>query len=90
MRIDFGGLSDVKEFIIENFSKKEMADYMDRTRIDAIAETVQKRISYLSQLAASYRPEVNTSTEDDVEKKYSTVVLIYIVYYKKESVYTSL
>ena len=66
--IDFGRLSDVKEFIIENFSKKEMADYMDKTRIDAIAETVQKRISYLSQLAASYEPEVNASTEDDVEE----------------------
>ena len=45
-----------------------MADYMDKTRIDAIAETVQKRISYLSQLAASYEPEVNASTEDDVEE----------------------
>lgn len=45
-----------------------MADYMDKSRIDAIAETVQKRISYLSQLAASYKPEVNASTEDDVEE----------------------
>lgn len=66
--IDFECLSDVKKLITETLSADGAADYMDETRIEAIADTVEKRIQYLSQLAMSHEPKQTVLTEDDVEE----------------------
>lgn len=66
--IDFEKIADVREFIIDSFSKEEMADYMDKMRINAIADTVQNRVAHLSQMAMSNAPVQDLSTEDDVEE----------------------
>lgn len=66
--IDFEQLCDVRKFIVESFSKEEMEDYMDEARIMAIADTVEKRIQYLSQLSKVHVPAQTISTEDDVEE----------------------
>lgn len=66
--IDYEKLSDVKEIIKETFSEERTADYMDEARVNAIADTVEKRIQYLSKFATEREPLAINSTEDDVEE----------------------
>ena len=66
--IDFGNLSDIGELITNVLSADGAKDYMDENRIRAIAGAAQRRIEQLSQLAISYTPVQEISTEDDVKE----------------------
>ena len=66
--IDFGSLSDIGELITNVLSADGAKDYMDENRIRAIAGAAQRRIEQLSQLAISYTPVQEISTEDDVKE----------------------
>lgn len=66
--IDFDSLSDIGELIVNVLSADGAKDYMDETRIWAIAGAAQRRIEQLSQLAMNHVPEYSLSTEDDVKE----------------------
>ena len=66
--IDFDSLSDIGELITNVLSADGAKDYMDENRIRAIAGAAQRRIEQLSQLAVSYTPVQEISTEDDVKE----------------------
>ncbi len=66
--IDFEKLSDVKELIADTLMLGEASDYIDEARVKAIADTVEKRIRQVSELAMSHTPMQTISTEDDVEE----------------------
>lgn len=76
--IDFVKLADVREFIVESFSKEEMADYMDEMRIKAIADTVQNRVEYLSEIVMNHVPGQDLSTDDDVEENVAQAYGMYM------------
>lgn len=77
--IDFEKLYDVKELIADTLMIGEASDYIDEARVKAIADTVEKRIRQVSELAMSHTPMQTISTEDDVEenvaKSYGTKML---------------
>ena len=66
--IDIEKLSDVRGLIMETFTKDSASEYVDETRMKAIADTVEKRIRHVGEMAMSYVPAQITSTEYDVEK----------------------
>lgn len=66
--IDFERLSDVRKLITESLAVDGAVDYIDDARIKAIADTVEKRIQHLEQLAMDHKPVQAVSTEDDVEE----------------------
>ena len=66
--IDFGRLSDVKEWITETLSADGAEDYIDETRIRAITDSVGNRIQNLSQFAVMHTQAQTISTEGDVEE----------------------
>lgn len=66
--IDFTRLADVQELLADVFSGEATADYIDETRIRAIAAGVESRINNLRQLAMSHTPIGQDTTEDDVEE----------------------
>lgn len=66
--IDFGRLSDVKDLIIETLTADGAEEYMDAGRIEAITESVERRIRNLSELAMKQTAYPTASTEDDVEE----------------------
>ena len=66
--IDFDSLSDIGELITNVLSADGAKDYMDENRIRAIAGAAQRRFEQLSQLAVSYTPVQEISTEDDVKE----------------------
>ena len=66
--IDFDKLVDVKDIIKETFSDERTAEYMDELRINAIADTVEKRIRYLVEFAKEREPMTINSLEDDVQE----------------------
>lgn len=66
--IDIEKLSNVRALIMETFSEDSASEYIDEARMKAIADTVEKRISNVAEMAMSYIPVQTTSTEYDVEK----------------------
>ncbi len=67
--IDFDRLADAKELVCEILSSDGAEDYIDQNRRDAIADTVERRVKRLAQMAESEakRPVRVDSAEDDVE-----------------------
>ena len=66
--IDFDSLSDIGELIADALSADGAEEYIDENRIRAIIGAAQRRIEQLSQLAVSYTPVQEISTEDDVKE----------------------
>lgn len=69
--IDFEGLADIKELVLEILSCGGASEFIDQNRRDAIADTASQRVQRLAQLAESgeaKRPVRVDSAEDDVEK----------------------
>ena len=66
--INIEKLSDVRGLITETFTKDSASEYVDETRMKAIADTVEKRIRNVAEMAMSYVSAQITSTEYDVEK----------------------
>ena len=52
--LDFDKLSDVWELITDTLSDDNAKDYIDKTRINAIADAVQQRVKILTQLAMTH------------------------------------
>lgn len=65
--IDFSRLSDVGDRIREVFSSEQTVERVGEKRIDAIAESVTRRIELLQDLAQTYKA-TEVTTEDDVEE----------------------
>ena len=66
--IDFDRLSDIRELIFSALSSEEARDYIDDTRITAIADAVGKRIQRVREMADMQAPSQGDSVEDDVVK----------------------
>jgi len=66
--IDFARLSDVRELITDTLSSKNAKDYIDESRISAIADTTERRIQHVAELAMTQSPAQTQSTSDDVEE----------------------
>lgn len=66
--IDFDALSDVRELITQVFSTEGAEEYIDEARIKVIAESTERRINNLYDIAIKQSPVHTTSTEDDVEE----------------------
>lgn len=67
-RIDFNALSGISEYITELLSCEGAGDYIDESRIRAIAAGVERRINNLNQIAVAHTAECKDSTDDDVEE----------------------
>ena len=66
--IDFDSLADVGDLIKQTLSADGAREYIDESRIQAIVETVNRRIQNLLQLSMIQTPVQTDSTEDDVDK----------------------
>jgi hypothetical protein len=66
--IDFDRLKDVDELIESVLTTEGTEDYIDENRIQAIMESVRRRIRNLFQLAISQTPVQEHSTKDDVKE----------------------
>lgn len=66
--IDFDALSDVRELITQVFSMEGAEEYIDEARIKVIAESTERRINNLYDIAMKHNPVHADSTEDDVEE----------------------
>ncbi len=65
--IDFEKLEAIPDMISEYLARDDVAEYIEKERAVAIAETVRKRINTLRGIANSYRHTEDTA-EGDVEK----------------------
>ena len=54
--------------IVDVLSTKEATDYMDAARIEAIAESVDRRIQHLMDITQSEQETTCITTENDVEE----------------------
>ncbi len=61
-------LADVGELIHQTFVGSPAENFIDAPRIEAIAESIRKRISYLGESSGAWDPTAAMNTEDDVEK----------------------
>ena len=71
--INFSKLKDIKEVICHIMLEKTECEYFDERRVMAIADSVEKRIQKLKEVAAdAFGKTINinaqNSTQDDVEK----------------------
>lgn len=66
--IDFEKLSDIEVFIKETFTMGDVKNYMDEARVNAIADTVKKRIRHVEELAVTHTKANVLSTNDDVKE----------------------
>lgn len=66
--INFEKLMDVGELITDIFDMDGASDYMDESRVSAIADSVKKRIRHLEEFAMVHTRAEVASTEDDVEQ----------------------
>lgn len=66
--LDFEKLSDIEVFIKETFTIGDVKNYMDEARVNAIADTVKKRIRHVEELAMTHTKTNVLSTEDDVKE----------------------
>jgi hypothetical protein len=66
--IDFDRLSDVRDIIIETLSSDGAREYMGESRIEAIADAVQKRIRHVQELSVTQTHTQTDSVDDDVTK----------------------
>ena len=64
--IRFEELSDVRDLIIDTLSSEGAEDYIDETRIAAIADSAERRIDRLKEIAGSHISAQTSSTDDDV------------------------
>lgn len=64
--IDFAKLYDVPDMIVSVLSDENARDYMDESRIRAIAELTRKRIDYLKQFAGSHERKQTIDLNDEV------------------------
>ena len=71
--IQFENLVDVKDMICEVLSDEQAQEFMDERRVMAIADSVEKRIQKLKEVAVGVSGKIininaQNSTQDDVEK----------------------
>lgn len=71
--IHFDKLEDVGEWMREIFCTDGAMDYMEESRVNAIVESVKKRIHYLEEFAGNHAgvqmlSNAAASTKDDVEQ----------------------
>lgn len=66
--IRFDQLRDVRNLIYETLAAEEAADFTDEARIAAIADSVERRIETLLDIAQGPQEENSLSTADDVEE----------------------
>ncbi len=66
--IDLGRLSDVRDIRIETLSSDGAWEYMGESRIEAIADAVQKRIRHVQELPLTQTHTQTDSVDDDVTK----------------------
>lgn len=66
--LDFDKLSDVRGLILDTLSADGARDYLDEGRIEAIADSVEKRIQHLKPISMTHAAVQDDSTEDDVEE----------------------
>lgn len=66
--IDFNALSGISEYITELLSCEGAVDYINESRIRAIAAGVERRINNLNQFAVAHTAECKDTTDDDVEE----------------------
>ncbi|MCD7769780.1 MAG: excisionase [Oscillospiraceae bacterium] len=66
--VDYESLSDGGEFAEEILSANGAEGYTGKDRIRAIADGIQRRVAYLSRLAAANAPAQADSTRNDVER----------------------
>ena len=61
-------LSDVRELIKGTLSEGGASEYIDKSRITAIADSVERRIRNIADIAAEHTARNEDSTENDVEE----------------------
>ena len=67
--IDFEKLTDVESMITVVLSDEKNNEFIDKSRISAIASTTGKRIQMLREIALTHTPNLSEiTTEDDVEE----------------------
>lgn len=66
--IDFERLKDIDGLIEEVLTAEGTEAYMDETRVQAIKESVRRRMEHLSRLAKTQVPAQEDSTKDDVQE----------------------
>ena len=71
--IQFENLVDVKDMICKVLSDEQAQEFMDERRVMAIADSVEKRIQKLKEVAVGVSGKIininaQNSTQDDVEK----------------------
>lgn len=64
--IDFSKLDDVPDMIVDVLSDENARDYMEESRIRAIAELTRKRIEYVKKLAESQERSQTIDLNDEV------------------------
>ncbi|WP_251546645.1 HipA domain-containing protein [Pumilibacter intestinalis] len=65
--IDFGKLSDIKDIVKSAFSAERAKERVGEKRIEAIAESVARRVEVLQSIAQSHAL-IKLTTDDDVDK----------------------
>ena len=63
-----GAPDDVRGLILDTLSADGARDYLDEGRIEAIADSVEKRIQHLKPISMTHAAAQDDSTEDDVEE----------------------
>lgn len=67
--INFSALSDIGEVIRETISGKSAIDFISTDRVEAIIQSVEKRIQVLHELTLSHQPmDIADTVENDVEE----------------------
>lgn len=66
--IDFDSLDDVEELIMDTLSTEEAEEYLDESRIKAIAESVCQRINVLKQISSTQEKVHADSIDGDVDE----------------------
>lgn len=66
--IDFEKLSDIENIIREVFNINGVSEYIEKTRVNAIVDSVKKRIHYLEKFAKNHVWTEIKDTENDVTR----------------------
>lgn len=67
--IDFEKLKDIESMITEVLSDEKNGEFVDESRVSAIASAVGGRVQILREIALTYTPNLaEITTEDDVEE----------------------
>lgn len=66
--VDFNALSEVWNIISETISDAVTAGFADKSRIDVIARSAEKRVDNLQKLSCEHTKPVKDTTDGDVQK----------------------